>query len=195
MDSQNGKVVDDTKVDKSEVIIKVDLNGTERDNTVKMADIQNPKTGDTINNSESENQNGAKYSPVKMVDVEIRKGGSSDSPFKMAETQFKNGGKSDSPIKMADISSQNGEGRLEVSKELLAVPRTHPTGHRKSFMEEECAKERLRLSLLKQCSAILKQGEARYTKEALHRTFQDEVSDVLFYKLPTTTLIIFSIEK
>lgn len=85
-----------------------------------------------------------------------------------------NGAKSDSDSshKMAEIEIQNG-GAKEVPKELLGVPRT---GHRKSFMEEECAKERLRLSLLKQCSAILKQGEEKYTKEALHRTFQDEVS-------------------
>nr|XP_049706149.1 NADPH oxidase 5 [Helicoverpa armigera] len=53
----------------------------------------------------------------------------------------------------------------------LGVPRT---GHRPSIMEVECAKERMRLALLKQCSAILKQGDQKYTKESLHRTFQDE---------------------
>ncbi|KAJ8708862.1 hypothetical protein PYW08_010244 [Mythimna loreyi] len=53
----------------------------------------------------------------------------------------------------------------------LGVPRT---GHRPSIMEVECAKERTRLALLKQCSAILKQGDQKYTKESLHRTFQDE---------------------
>ncbi|XP_075986113.1 NADPH oxidase [Anticarsia gemmatalis] len=41
-------------------------------------------------------------------------------------------------------------------------------------MEVECAKERTRLALLKQCSAIFKQGDGRYTKETLHRTFQDQ---------------------
>lgn len=54
----------------------------------------------------------------------------------------------------------------------LCVPRT---GHRLSIMEVECAKERTRLALLKQCSAIFKQGDERYTKETLHRTFQDQV--------------------
>ncbi|CAD0205708.1 unnamed protein product [Chrysodeixis includens] len=54
----------------------------------------------------------------------------------------------------------------------LGVPRT---GHRPSIMEVECAKERARLALLKQCSAIFKQGDQRYTKESLHRTFQDEL--------------------
>ncbi|KAJ8708509.1 hypothetical protein PYW07_010634 [Mythimna separata] len=53
----------------------------------------------------------------------------------------------------------------------LGVPRA---GHRPSIMEVECAKERTRLALLKQCSAILKQGDQKYTKESLHRTFQDE---------------------
>lgn len=61
----------------------------------------------------------------------------------------------------------------------LGVPRT---GHRPSIMEVECAKERTRLALLKQCSAIFKQGDQRYTKESLHRTFQDEVSDI--YSVP-----------
>lgn len=53
----------------------------------------------------------------------------------------------------------------------LGVPRV---GHRLSIMEVECAKERNRLALLKQCSAIFKQGDERYTKESLHRTFQDQ---------------------
>lgn len=64
---------------------------------------------------------------------------------------------------------------LEVSNALLTVP-LGKNRHRMSFMEEESAKEKLRLALLKQCSAILKQGDQRYTKEALHRTFQDVVS-------------------
>ncbi|XP_028035380.1 NADPH oxidase 5 [Bombyx mandarina] len=57
------------------------------------------------------------------------------------------------------------------ARDSLGIPRN---GHRMSFMEEESARERLRLTLLKQCSAILKQSEQRYTKESLHRTFQDE---------------------
>ncbi|CAG4972387.1 unnamed protein product [Colias eurytheme] len=77
------------------------------------------------------------------------------------------GGKNDSDIsKMADFDRiQN------ASKDLLGLPRN---GHRRSFMEEESAKERTRAELLKQCSAILKQGDQRYNKDSLHRTFQDE---------------------
>ncbi|XP_052749477.1 uncharacterized protein LOC113509359 [Galleria mellonella] len=75
--------------------------------------------------------------------------------------------------KMEDTFKQNGDGtKMESSKDLLVVPRG---GQRKSFMEEECAKEKMRLSLLKQCSAILKQNDEKYTKETLHRTFQDEI--------------------
>ncbi|CAH2098521.1 unnamed protein product [Euphydryas editha] len=84
------------------------------------------------------------------------------------------GEKNDSEIKMAgetnNLSSLNTNGTN--CKDLLGVPRQ---GHRMSFMEEESLKERMRLSLLKQCSAILKQGDERYTKESLHRAFQDEV--------------------
>ncbi|CAK1547571.1 unnamed protein product [Leptosia nina] len=58
-----------------------------------------------------------------------------------------------------------------ATKDLLGVSRN---GHRKSFMEEESAKEKTRVSLLKQCSAILKQDEQKYNKESLHRIFQDE---------------------
>ncbi|KAJ2944895.1 hypothetical protein O0L34_g1787 [Tuta absoluta] len=67
---------------------------------------------------------------------------------------------------------QNGGARTADPKDLLGVPRNGP---RMSFMEEESLKERMRLSLLKQCSAILKQGDQRYNKESLHKTFQDEV--------------------
>ncbi|KAG6451715.1 LOW QUALITY PROTEIN: NADPH oxidase 5 [Manduca sexta] len=85
-----------------------------------------------------------------------------------------NGGKSDS------CQNENGalpeidrvsDNCVENSKNVLGVPRS---GHRKSVMEEESAKERLRLALLKQCSAILRQSDQRYTKDTLHRTFQDE---------------------
>lgn len=58
----------------------------------------------------------------------------------------------------------------------LEVPRK---SHRLSFMEEESLKERNRLQLLKQIAAILKQGDERYSKETLHRTFQDDVSIIL----------------
>ncbi|CAG9132523.1 unnamed protein product [Plutella xylostella] len=85
------------------------------------------------------------------------------------------GGNTDSSnvngIKMADMK-QNGDANPMM---LLGVPRT---GHRLSIMEMESARERQRVSLLKQCSAILRQGEEqKYTKESLHKTFQDEVSD------------------
>lgn len=61
----------------------------------------------------------------------------------------------------------------ETKGDLLALPRA---GHRMSCMEEESVKERLRVSLLKQCSAILKQSDEKFTKESLHKAFQDEVS-------------------
>ncbi|XP_072946403.1 NADPH oxidase 5 [Epargyreus clarus] len=84
-----------------------------------------------------------------------------------------NGGKSDSNgINMAEFSAKSELCNLAVNdKCLLGVPRT---GARMSFMEEESVRERMRLTLLKQCSAILKQGDQRYNKESLHRTFQDE---------------------
>nr|XP_026498146.1 NADPH oxidase 5 [Vanessa tameamea] len=85
------------------------------------------------------------------------------------------GGKNDSEIEMADSNgcknSKHGPCDKDTSKDLLGIPRQ---GHRMSFMEEENVKERIRLSLLKQCSAILKQGDERYNKESLHRAFQDE---------------------
>jgi hypothetical protein len=98
-----------------------------------------------------------------------------------------NAAKSDS----CDSKNQNGghkaqNGAFDASKDLLGVPRRE---HRKSFMEEESARERLRLSMLKQCSAILKQGEGKYTKETLHRTFQDEVS-FCFYFLKVSILLM-----
>ncbi|CAG5006756.1 unnamed protein product [Parnassius apollo] len=86
------------------------------------------------------------------------------------------GGKTDI-CQNGKIEEKNGlhddNNKLDVSKDLLGAPRG---GHRMSFMEEESAKEKMRLSLLKQCSAILKQGDQWYNKESLHRTFQDEVS-------------------
>ncbi|KAI8423438.1 hypothetical protein MSG28_012571 [Choristoneura fumiferana] len=68
-----------------------------------------------------------------------------------------------------EVKIQNGGDK--ESKDFLGVPRN---GHRMSFMEEESAKERMRLSLLKQCSGILRQGDQKYTKESLHKAFQDE---------------------
>ncbi|CAG9568460.1 unnamed protein product [Danaus chrysippus] len=46
--------------------------------------------------------------------------------------------------------------------------------HRLSCMEEESQRERSRVQLVKQIAAILKQGDMRYTKDGLHRTFQDD---------------------
>lgn len=84
----------------------------------------------------------------------------------------------------------NGSGRSKTdngAKDLLGVPRS---GHRKSFMEEESAKEKARVTLLKQCSAILKQTEQKHNKESLHRLFQDEASyNFIFF---TNTLILNS---
>lgn len=72
-----------------------------------------------------------------------------------------------------DSKPENGLAKLQIS-EFLTIQL--PTRTRMSFMEEESAKEKLRLALLKQCSAILKQGDQKYTKESLHKTFQDVVS-------------------
>lgn len=73
--------------------------------------------------------------------------------------------------KMEEIElTPNGDGH---TKDLLIAPRA---GARKSIMEEESARERARLALLKQCAAILRQTDEKYTKETLHKTFQDEVS-------------------
>lgn len=67
----------------------------------------------------------------------------------------------------------------EASKDLLgeATCRFAP-----SAMERESARERLRLALLKQCSAILKQGDHHYSKESLHKTFQDAVRSLSTFK-------------
>ncbi|XP_045762856.1 NADPH oxidase 5 isoform X1 [Maniola jurtina] len=93
------------------------------------------------------------------IETDPSPNGTSDSEIKTMDDRSDKIG-----LKMADAKSDN-------PTDLLGVPRN---GHRMSFMEEESVKERMRLSLLKQCSAILKQGDQRYTKETLHRTFQDE---------------------
>lgn len=93
----------------------------------------------------------------------------------------------DTDIALKDVKPENGQVIIDkqekvtennistISSDLLAIP-LPKYGHRMSLMEEESAKEKLRLTLLKQCSAILKQGDQWYTKESLHRTFQDQVS-------------------
>ncbi|KPJ03893.1 NADPH oxidase 5 [Papilio xuthus] len=81
------------------------------------------------------------------------------------------GAKENHNLKMDENGVNNDKNKLDMPKDLLGAPRRE---HRRSFMEEESARERRRLVLLKQCSAILKQGEQKYTKESLHKTFQDE---------------------
>ncbi|XP_068623953.1 NADPH oxidase 5 [Battus philenor] len=109
-------------------------------------------------NDERVKQNGTDVTKEVTINVDKAEGGKTDScqDFKM-EDKITNGA--------------NGNSHLDPPKDLLGAPRRE---HRKSLMEEESAKERTRLALLKQCSAILKQGDQRYSKESLHRTFQDE---------------------
>ncbi|CAH0715144.1 unnamed protein product, partial [Brenthis ino] len=110
----------------------------------------------------SEKQNGATTDIVK-INIDSSLSGKNDT--EMADNQ----------INISKEKPQNGNftDLLQVSndKDQLGVPRH---GHRMSFMEEESVKDKIRLSLLKQCSAILKQGDQRYSKETLHRAFQDE---------------------
>lgn len=56
------------------------------------------------------------------------------------------------------------------------LPPTPTISLKMSSMEEECVRDRLRTSLLKQCSDILKaDGATRYTRDAFRRLFQDKV--------------------
>lgn len=120
----------------------------------------------------SEKQNGATTDNIK-INIDSSLSGKNDMEM------------SDSQINISKEKPQNGNftDLLQVSndRDQLGVPRQ---GHRMSFMEEESVKDKIRLSLLKQCSAILKQGDQRYSKETLHRAFQDEVRFFLiFYPL------------
>jgi len=56
------------------------------------------------------------------------------------------------------------------------LPTTPTASLKMSSMEEESIRERVRTSLLKECSAILKaDGTCRYTRDAFRRLFQDKV--------------------
>jgi len=56
------------------------------------------------------------------------------------------------------------------------LPPTPTSSLKMSTMEEECIRERLRTSLLKQCSDILKaDGATRYNRDAFRRLFQGKV--------------------
>jgi hypothetical protein len=56
------------------------------------------------------------------------------------------------------------------------LPPTPTISLKMSSMEEESVRDRLRTSLLKQCSDILKaDGATRYTRDAFRRLFQDKV--------------------
>jgi hypothetical protein len=56
-------------------------------------------------------------------------------------------------------------------------PPTPNSSFKMSSMEEECVREKLRTSLLKECSDILKaDGATRYTRDAFRRLFQGKVS-------------------
>lgn len=57
-----------------------------------------------------------------------------------------------------------------------------------SSMEEECIRERIHNTLLRECSNILAADNTlRYTKEAFRRVFQEKVSD-FFRKVDGVTL-------
>jgi hypothetical protein len=65
------------------------------------------------------------------------------------------------------------------------LPPTPTTSLKMSSMEEESVRDRLRTSLLKQCSDILKADSAtRFTRDAFRRTFQDKVG-LLMERGPT----------
>lgn len=117
-----------------------------------------------------ENSNGDIKNGNVVITVDADKSDSYQSYSANGGTKKENGGL------MESNKFENGSMApiLEASNALLTVPLSK-NRHRMSFMEEESAKEKLRLALLKQCSAILKQGDQRYTKESLHRTFQDVV--------------------
>jgi hypothetical protein len=56
------------------------------------------------------------------------------------------------------------------------LPPTPTSSLRMSSMEEESVRDRLRTSLLKQCSDILKgDGATRFTRDAFRRLLQDKV--------------------
>lgn len=113
------------------------------------------------------NKNGGIFISVDLSDV----GGKTDSTITLQDFQDGVADSTDGLTVSNDLgfAAENG---VSKSSDFLGVPRT---GHRMSIMEEESAKERLRISLLKQCSAILKQNDQRYSKETLHKAFQDEV--------------------
>ncbi|XP_069681708.1 NADPH oxidase 5 isoform X2 [Periplaneta americana] len=74
-------------------------------------------------------------------------------------------------VKMEEIPKDNVTD-VEVKRPL---PHTPNTSFKMSSMEEESIREKLRTSLLKQCSDILKgDGATRYTRDAFRRLFQDK---------------------
>ena len=112
----------------------------------------------------SEKQNSVTTDNIK-IQIDSCNGGKSDIEVTDSETNI-------SKEKLQKNGDFNNFLQVTNEKDLLGIPRQ---GHRMSFMEEENIKDKIRLSLLKQCSAILKQGDQRYNKESLHRAFQDEV--------------------
>lgn len=111
----------------------------------------------------TEEQNNCKNTDNIKISIEPTPNATCDNANKIAEE-----GSNSNNIVRSQMTGKNSD----TPTDLLCVPRN---GHRMSFMEEESVRERMRLSLLKQCSAILKQGDQKYNKESLHRTFQDEV--------------------
>lgn len=123
------------------------------------------KNEHTQNNTNDDPQNGN-----IVINVNNSESCQSDSDRAPKTVKYENG-----QVVNANKDNKTESNSSKISSDLLAIP-LPKNGHRMSFMEEESAKEKLRLTLLKQCSAILKQGDQWYSKESLHRTFQDQVS-------------------
>jgi hypothetical protein len=87
--------------------------------------------------------------------------------------------------KMEEPHKNNATG-FEVYRPL---PPTPTTSLKMSSMEEESVRDRLRTSLLKQCSDILKgDGATRLTRDAFRRLFQDKVSPLAERGPPQDTI-------
>jgi hypothetical protein len=75
-----------------------------------------------------------------------------------------------------DIMEERHKNNTTGDEMYKPLPPTPTSSLKMSSMEEECVRERLRTSLLKQCSDILKaDGATRYTRDAFRRLFQGKV--------------------
>ncbi|GBP03585.1 hypothetical protein EVAR_101889_1 [Eumeta japonica] len=106
-----------------------------------------------------------KGKPTANLEIVIEK----NDVIKIEEDASENVDQEEKPCSSKNLSNGENNGLSN-----LLAPGVGPM---LSCMEQESARERLRAALLKQCGAILKQGDQRYTKENLHKTFQDEDPD------------------